>query len=290
MPLLLVECAIEPRQRRDFEDFEIALNRIAAEDDDGFDIMLDRGTLQTVVRGVSEQQLARVVDLMDRRFGIAVNVGAPQVSYRETLGRKADIDYTHKKQSGGSGEFARIKLTFQPGEPGSGYSFENKVVGGSVPKEFIPGVEKGLEASRETGVLAGFPVIDFKVTLTDGNYHDVDSSVRAFEAAARGAFKESLVKAQCKLLEPVMKVDITAPNDCVSAVVGDLKLRRAEDLTIEPCRIGALVPLANMLGYAITLEELTAKRGAYEMVFDRYALVSPPRDDGPFRPAIGMRA
>jgi elongation factor G len=290
VPLLLVELAIEPRLRRDVKDFEVALNRLAAEGDNGFDITIDRETGQTIVRGVSEQQLARVVDVVDRRFGIAVNVCPPQAAYREALGRKVEIDYTHKKQSNGRGEFARIKLTFEPGAPGSGYSFESRIVGDSVPKEFLPGIEKTLAACRKNGVLAGFPVIDFKVTLTDGNYHDVDSSVMAFEAAARGAFREGLVKAACRLLEPVMKVDVTVPNDCVSAVVHDLTMRQGEGVTVEPCRIDALVRLAHMFGYAKVLDELTAKRGEYVMVFARYVPVPLSNDDGPFRPAVGMRA
>jgi elongation factor G len=286
----LVEIAIEPISRTSFDDFEVALNRLAAEDVEGFGIATDRETGQTVIKGLSEQHLVRILDRLKSRFGIAAIVGAPQVAYRETLSRRSEIDYTHKKQSGGSGQFARIKLVFEPGEPGSGYHFESKIVGGSVPKEYIPGVEKGLEVSRDSGVLAGFPVIDYKVTLIDGAYHDVDSSVLAFEIAARAAFKEGLQKAQCKLLEPIMKVDVTAPNDCVATVVTDLKRRRADALSIEPCRIDALVPLANMFGYENTLREMTAKRGSFTVAFDRYAPVPSPDDDGPFAPAVGMRA
>jgi len=285
MPFL-VELAIEPQTRADAGQLDEALRRLVAEDV-GFAVSQDAETSQTIIKGQSEQHLEVIVDRLQREC--AVNVGAPQVAYRETLGRRSEIDYTHKKQSGGSGQFARIKLVFEPGEPGSGYSFESKIVGGSVPKEFIPGVEKGLAASRDTGVLAGFPVIDFKVTLIDGAYHDVDSSVLAFEIAARQAFKEGLQKAQCKLLEPIMKVDITVPNDSVSVVVQDLTKRRAEAISVEPCRIDALVPLANIFGYANTLRELTDKRGTFTMVFDHYAPVSPPPDDR-FRPAVGMRA
>ena len=285
MPFL-VELAIEPQTRADAGQLDEALRRLVAEDV-GFAVSQDAETSQTIIKGQSEQHLEVIVDRLQREC--AVNVGAPQVAYRETLGRRSEIDYTHKKQSGGSGQFARIKLGFEPGEPGSGYSFESMIVGGSVPKEFIPGVEKGLAASRDTGVLAGFPVIDFKVTLIDGAYHDVDSSVLAFEIAARQAFKEGLQKAQCKLLEPIMKVDITVPNDSVSVVVQDLTKRRAEAISVEPCRIDALVPLANIFGYANTLRELTDKRGTFTMVFDHYAPVSPPPDDR-FRPAVGMRA
>ena len=207
----------------------------------------------------------------------AINCGAPQVAYREALGRKAEIDYTHKKQSGGSGQFARIKLVFQPGEPGSGYSFESKIVGGSVPKEYIPGVEKGLEASRETGVLAGFPVIDFNVTLIDGAYHDVDSSVLAFEIAARQAFKEGLQKAQCKLLEPIMKVEVVTPEDYMGDCIGDLNSRRGQIQGMEARGnaqvINAMVPLANMFGYVNTLRSMTQGRASYTMTFDHYAPV-----------------
>jgi len=290
MKPFLVELAIEPKSRRDFEDFKVALNRLAAADEHGFDIWSDSETGQTIVRGLSEQHLEGLVDRLGSKYGVAVNVGAPQVAYRETLGRRAEIDYTHKKQSGGSGQFARIKLVFEPGQPGSGYHFESKIVGGSVPKDYIPGVEKGLEASRKSGVLAGFPVIDFKVTLIDGAYHDVDSSVLAFEIAARAAFKEGLQKAQCKLLEPIMKVDITVPNDCVSVVVQDLKTRRGAAISVEPCRIDALVPLAIMFGYANTLAAMTAKRGSFTMAFDHYAPVAMPPDDDPFAPAVAQRA
>ena len=190
-----------------------------------------------------------VIERLKVEFGIAVNVGAPQVAYRETLGRKSETDYTHKKQSGGSGQFARVLLKFEPGAPGSGYSFKSKIVGSSVPEEFIPGVEKGLEASRKTGVLAGFPVIDFKATLVDGAYHDVDSSVLAFEIAARVAFRESLAKAQCKLLEPIMKVEVTTPLGFENDVMSDLNTRRARhhgrEIRGNAQVVHALVPLAS---------------------------------------------
>jgi elongation factor G len=294
MPPLLVEVAIEPRSGNRSEEFEVALNWSAAEDDEGCDIQIDRETRQTVIRGLSEQHLERIIGRVSSKFGIAVNVSAPQVAYRETLGRKSEIDYTHKKQSGGSGQFARIKLVFEPGQPGSGYSFESKIVGGSVPKEFISGVEKGLAASRETGVFAGFPVIDFKSTLVDGNYHDVDSSVMAVEIAARGAFREGLVKAQCKLLEPIMKVEVVTPEDYMGDCIGDLNSRRGQILGMETRGnaqvIDAMVPLANMFGYANSLKELTNKRGSFAMLFDHYAPVAMPPDDDTFPPAVGMRA
>jgi elongation factor G len=180
MPPVLIELAIEPKSRADQEKLHQALGRLVKEDPT-FRVSTDPETGQTVIKGETEHQLELVIERLQREFGIAINVGGPQVAYRETLGRRSEVDYAHKKQSGGSGQFARIKVVFEPGAPGSGYSFESKIIGGSIPKEFIPGVEKGLAASRETGVLAGFPVIDFKATLVDGNYHDVDSSVLAFE-------------------------------------------------------------------------------------------------------------
>ena len=303
MPPFLVEIAIEPKSRRDIEpksrrdisDFEVALNRLAAEDEHGFAIQIDRETGQTVAGGLSEQHLEWLVDRLGSRFGIAVNVGAPQVAYRETLGRRAEIDYTHKKQSGGSGQFARLKLVFEPGAPGSGYHFESRIVGASVPEEYIPGVERGLKAAREMGVLAGFPVIDFKVTLVDGAYHDVDSSALAFETAAWAAFREGLQKARCKLLEPIMKVEVVTPEDYLGEVIGDLNTRRGQIQGMEARGdaqvVTAMVPLANMFGYVNTLRSMTQGRAAYTMAFDRYAPVPmPPDDDDPFAPATALRA
>ena len=294
MTPFLVEMAIESKSRRDFDDFLVALNRLAAEDEHGFDIQIDRETGQTVVRGLSEQHLAGLVESMGRKFGIAVNAGAPQVAYRERLGRRAEIDYTLKQQWRGAGHFARIKLVFEPGEPGSGYSFESKIVGGSVPKEYIPGVERGIEASCQTGVLAGFPVVDLKATLIDGAYHDVDSSLTAFEIAARVAFKEGLAKAQCQLLEPVMRVEVVTPEDCLGEVIGDLNNRRGRIEGMEARGdehvINAMVPLANMFGYANTLRSMTQRRGSYTIAFDHYAPVPmPPDDDDPSAPAVALR-
>ena len=275
-PEPVIELAIEPKSKADQEKLGQALGRLVQEDPT-FRVTTDPETGQTVIKGMGELHLEIKVDILRRTYKVEANVGAPQVAYRETLGRKADIDYTHKKQSGGSGQFARVKLTFEPGEPGSGYSFENKIVGGSIPKEFIPGVEKGLEASRETGVLAGFPVIDFRVTLTDGNYHDVDSSVLAFEIAARAAFKEGLAKAQCKLLEPIMKVEVVTPDDYMGDCIGDLNSRRGQILGMNARGnaqvIDAMVPLANMFGYVNTLRSMTQGRAAYSMTFDHYAAV-----------------
>ena len=275
MPIL-VEVAIEARALADQTKLVAALQELAVQEA-SLGVASDSATGQTVLGGETESQLELVIERLHRQFGIATTVGAPQVAYRETLGRKSEIDYTHKKQSGGSGQFARIKVVFEPGAPGSGYSFESKVVGGSIPKEFIPGVEKGLAASRETDVLAGFPVIDFKATLIDGNYHDVDSSVLAFEIAARAAFREGLAKAQCKLLEPIMKVEVVTPDDYMGDCIGDLNSRRGQILGMDARGnaqvIEAMVPLANMFGYVNTLRSMTQGRAAYTMTFDHYAPV-----------------
>ena len=271
-----IELAIEAQARTDQERLWVVLEMLAAVDR-SVDVMVDRQTGQTILKGPDEFHLEFVIERLKVEFGIAVNVGAPQVAYRETLGHRSEIDYTHKKQTGGSGQFAHIKIVFEPGAPGSGYSFENKVVGGSIPKEFIPGVEKGLAASRETGVLAGFPVIDFKATLIDGAYHDVDSSVLAFEIAARAAFRDGLAKAQCKLLEPIMKVEVVTPDDYMGDCIGDLNSRRGQILGMDARGnaqvIDAMVPLANMFGYVNTLRSMTQGRAAYTMTFDHYAPV-----------------
>jgi elongation factor G len=280
---VLIELAIEGS----------ALQRLVAREA-SLGAVTDPETGQTVLGGETEAQLELVIGRLQLEFGVAIDVGAPQVAYRETLGRKSEIDYTHKKQSGGSGQFARIKLAFEPGEPSSGYSFESKIVGGAVPKEFIPDVEKGLAASRKTGVLAGFPVIDFRATLIDGACHNVDSSVLAFEIAARVAFREGLANAQCKLLEPIMKVEMTTPLGFENDVISDLNMRRARHHGLETRGnaqvIHVLVPLANMFGYANSLKELTQRHGAYGMIFDHYVPIPGPDDDESFPPAVGMRA
>jgi elongation factor G len=226
---------------------------------------------------MGELHLEIIVDRMKREFKVDANIGAPQVAYRETITRPAEIDYTHKKQTGGAGQYARIKIRFEPLPPGSGFQFENSVVGGAVPKEYVPGVEKGLKASTENGVLAGFPVIDLKAELIDGAYHDVDSSVLAFEIAARAAFREGLAKAQCKLLEPIMKVEVVTPDDYMGDCIGDLNSRRGQILGMDARGnaqvIDAMVPLANMFGYVNTLRSMTQGRAAYTMTFDHYAPV-----------------
>jgi elongation factor G len=214
---------------------------------------------------------------MKRDYKVDANIGAPQVAYRETISRTADVDYTHKKQTGGSGQFARIKVRFEPLPPGSGFEFENDVVGGNVPKEYIPGVEKGIKGSMDSGPLAGFPVIDFKATLYDGAYHDVDSSVLAFEIAARAAFKEGIMKAGPKLLEPMMRVEVVTPEDYMGDVIGDLNSRRGQvtgmDSRGNARVVTAMVPLANMFGYVNTLRSMSQGRAQYTMHFDHYEQV-----------------
>jgi elongation factor G len=272
----VIELAIEPKSKTDQEKMGQALSRLAQEDPT-FRVTTDQESGQTVIKGMGELHLEIKVDILKRQYKVECNVGAPQVAYRETISKRAEIDYTHKKQSGGSGQFARIKLVFEPQEPGAGYKFESEIVGGAVPKEFIPGVAKGLESSRDSGVLAGFPLIDFKATLIDGAYHDVDSSVLAFEIAARAAFREGIPKAGPKLLEPIMKVEVVTPEEYMGDCIGDLNSRRGQIQGMEARGnaqvINAMVPLANMFGYVNTLRSMTQGRAAYSMTFDHYAAV-----------------
>jgi elongation factor G len=272
----VIEIAIEPKTKADQEKMGMALVRLAQEDP-SFRVTTDQESGQTILKGMGELHLEIKVDILKRTYKIDANVGAPQVAYRETITRPADIDYTHKKQTGGSGQFARVKMHFEPLPPGSGFSFESKVVGGTVPKEYIPGVEKGVKGSLDNGVLAGFPVIDFKVELTDGAYHEVDSSALAFEIAARAAMKEGLAKASPKLLEPIMKVEVVTPRDYMGDVIGDLNSRRGR-ITGQDQRgnaevINAMVPLANMFGYVNTLRSMSQGRAQYSMTFDHYEQV-----------------
>jgi elongation factor G len=275
-PEPVIEIAIEPKTKGDQEKLALALQRLAAEDP-SFRVSTDPESGQTRLRGMGELHLDIKVDILRRTYKVDANIGAPQVAYRETLGRAADIDYTHKKQTGGTGQFARVKLTFEPLEPGSGFVFESAIVGGSVPKEYIPGVEKGLKSVMNSGPLAGFPVIDFKVTLTDGAFHDVDSSVLAFEIASRAAFREAAEKVQMKLLEPVMKVEVVSPEDYVGTVIGDLNSRRGmiqgQEMRGNATVINAMVPLANMFGYVNNLRSQTQGRANYTMQFDHYEAV-----------------
>ncbi len=269
----VIEVAVEPRTKADQEKMSTALQRLAAEDP-SFRVSVDHESGQTIIKGMGELHLEIIVDRMKREFKVDGNVGAPQVAYRETITSPGEIDYTHKKQSGGAGQFARIKLTFEPLERGEGFQFESKIVGGNVPREYIPGVEKGLNESMESGVIAGFPMIDVKATLIDGAYHDVDSSVMAFEIAARAAFREGIPKAKPVLLEPVMKVEVVTPEEYMGDVIGDLNSRRGNVTGMEPRGnanvIGAMVPLANMFGYVNTLRSMSQGRAQYTMVFDHY--------------------
>jgi elongation factor G len=269
----VIEVAVEPKTKGDQEKMGLALSRLAQEDP-SFRVKSDEESGQTVIAGMGELHLDIIVDRMKREFKVEANVGAPQVAYRETFTKITDVDYTHKKQSGGSGQFARVKMTIEPMAPGGGYEFENKIVGGSIPREYIPGVEKGIESVRENGVLAGFPMIDFRVTLHDGAFHDVDSSVMAFEIAARAAFREASQDAGAKLLEPIMQVEVVTPDEHMGDVIGDLNSRRGQVRGTEArgnaSVITAMVPLANMFGYVNTLRSMTQGRAQYSMMFDHY--------------------
>jgi len=272
----VIEVAVEPKTKADHEKMGTALGRLAQEDP-SFRVTTDHESGQTIIKGMGELHLEILVDRMKREFKVEANVGAPQVAYRETISSSFNVDYTHKKQSGGAGQFARVKITFDPGEPGSGYEFINKIKGGNIPTELIPGVEKGLVAQQQTGVMAGFPCIDFKATLTDGAYHDVDSSVLAFEIAARAAFREGIAKANPVLLEPMMKVEVVTPEEYMGDVIGDLNSRRGQVQEMSTRGnanvVDAMVPLANMFGYVNNLRSLTQGRANYSMQFDHYEQV-----------------
>jgi elongation factor G len=275
-PEPVIEVAVEPKTKADMEKMGVALARLAAEDP-SFRVTTDHDSGQTVIKGMGELHLDILVDRMRREFKVEANVGAPQVAYRETISKAYEIDYTHKKQSGGSGQYARVKMVFEPSQPGEGFVFESKIVGGSVPKEYIPGVQKGLEMSLDNGVIAGFPVTDFKATLIDGAYHDVDSSVLAFEIAARAAFREGVAKAGPKLLEPIMKVEVITPEEYMGDIIGDLNSRRGQVNGMDSRGIArvvnAEVPLASMFGYVNTLRSMSQGRAQYSMVFGHYAEV-----------------
>lgn len=275
-PEPVIEVAVEPKTKADQEKMGLALARLAAEDP-SFRVTSDYESGQTIIKGMGELHLDIIVDRMRREFKVDANVGAPQVAYRETITKAAEVDYTHKKQSGGAGQFARIKLRFEPVEVGEGYSFVSTIVGGAVPKEYIPGVEKGLLQAGETGVIAGFPMIDYKVTLFDGAYHDVDSSVLAFEIAARAAFREGVPKADPKLLEPIMKVEVVTPEEYMGDIIGDLNSRRGQvsgmDQRGNARVVDAFVPLASMFGYVNTLRSMSQGRAQFTMQFDHYEQV-----------------
>ena len=275
-PEPVIELAVEPKTTADQEKMGMALSRLAAEDP-SFRVSSDSETGQTVIKGMGELHLEIIVDRMKREFKVEANVGAPQVAYRETITKSTEIDYTHKKQSGGAGQFARVKIIFEPLEPGSGFQFESKIVGGSIPREYIPGVEKGLINISESGIVAGYPMIDYKATLVDGAFHDVDSSVLAFEIAAKAAFREGLPKAAPCLLEPIMKVEVVTPDEYMGDIIGDLNSRRGQMQGMDPRGnaqvINACVPLAEMFGYVSTLRGLSQGRAQYTMIFSHYEQV-----------------
>jgi elongation factor G len=276
-PEPVIEVAVEPKSKADQEKMGIALSRLAQEDP-SFRVASDPESGQTVIKGMGELHLDIIVDRMKREFKVEANVGAPQVAYRETITRRAEIDYTHKKQTGGSGQFARVKIVFQPQEDkAKGNEFVSSIVGGSVPREYIPGVEKGLTSAMETGVLVGFPVINVHAQLVDGAYHDVDSSVMAFEIAARAAFREGMQKAGPALLEPIMSVEVVTPEEYMGDIIGDLNSRRGQvagmDSRGNARVVEAMVPLANMFGYVNTLRSMSQGRAQYSMQFDHYEQV-----------------
>jgi elongation factor G len=272
-PSPVIEIAVEPKTKADQEKMSQGLARLAAEDP-SFRVETDMESGQTIMKGMGELHLDILVDRLKREFKVEANIGAPQVAYRETIGHEAEIVYTHKKQSGGSGQFAEVKMIITPTEPGEGYSFESRVVGGSVPKEYIPGVEKGIRSVMDSGPLAGFPVIDFKVALIEGKFHDVDSSVLAFEIAARMGMREGMRKAGAKLLEPIMKVEVITPEEYTGGIIGDLTSRRGQVSGQEPrgnaIAIDANVPLANMFGYINTLRSMSSGRAQFTMQFSHY--------------------
>jgi len=272
----VIEIAIEPKSKADQEKLGVALAKLAAEDP-SFRVSTDQESGQTILKGMGELHLDIKVDILKRTYRVDANIGAPQVAYREKITRTVTKDYLHRKQTGGSGQYAKIRIVVEPLPPGQGFVFENKVIGGAVPKEFIPGVEKGLESVLGSGVLAGFPVVDLKVTLVDGDSHDVDSSALAFEIAARSALREALREARSVLLEPIMKVEVVTPEEYTGSVIGDLNSRRGQiqgqDMRGNANVINAMVPLANMFGYVNTLRSMTQGRATFTMQFDHYAEV-----------------
>jgi elongation factor G len=273
-PEPVIEIAIEPKSKADQEKLGVALAKLAAEDP-SFRVSTDQESGQTILKGMGELHLDIKVDILRRTYKVDANIGAPQVAFRERVTKKAEVDYVHKKQTGGTGQFAAVSIVVEPNEPGKGYEFISKVVGGAVPKEYIPGVEKGLNSVLGSGVVAGFPVVDVKVTLVDGKYHDVDSSALAFEIASRAAFREALTKGKSVLLEPIMKVEVVTPEDYTGSVIGDLNSRRGQiqgqDMRGNANVINAMVPLMNMFGYVNNLRSMSQGRATFTMQFDHYA-------------------
>ncbi|RLJ40756.1 translation elongation factor 2 (EF-2/EF-G) [Litoreibacter meonggei] len=269
----VIEIAVEPKTKADQEKMSLGLQRLAAEDP-SFRVETDIESGQTIMKGMGELHLDILIDRLKREFKVEANIGAPQVAYRETIGHEVEHTYTHKKQSGGSGQFGEVKMIISPTEPGEGFSFESRIVGGAVPKEYIPGVEKGINSVMDSGPLAGFPVIDFKVALIDGKFHDVDSSILAFEIAARMCMREGMRKAGAKLLEPIMKVEVVTPDEYTGGIIGDLTSRRGQvqgqDSRGNAIAIECYVPLANMFGYINTLRSMSSGRANFTMQFDHY--------------------
>jgi elongation factor G len=275
-PEPVIEIAIEPKSKADQEKLGVALAKLAAEDP-SFRVSTDQESGQTILKGMGELHLDIKVDILKRTYKVDANIGAPQVAYRERISKPVTVDYTHKKQTGGTGQFAQVKIVAEPLPAGTGFMFENEIVGGAVPKEYIPGVEKGLESVLGAGILAGFPVVDLKVTLIDGRYHDVDSSALAFEIASRAALREALQKGGAVLLEPIMKVEVVTPEDYTGSVIGDLNSRRGQiqgqDMRGNANVINAMVPLANMFGYVNNLRSMSQGRATFTMQFDHYEQV-----------------
>ncbi|MBH5367541.1 hypothetical protein HZZ16_05340 [Bradyrhizobium sp. CNPSo 4016] len=290
---LLVELAIEPKSKADGQKLGIALAKLAA-DDPAFEMSIDHESGLTIIKSVSELHLDAKLDVLKRTYNIDLRVGEPQVAFRERITRPAEVEYTYKKQSGGSGQFAAVKLRIEQNELGKGYRFESRIAGSAVPKEYIPGVEKGIESVLSSGVVAGYPVIDIKVELIDGKYHDIDSSAQAFEIAARAAFRGALQKAGSVLLEPIMKVEVVTPEDYIGSIISGLNLRRGriqgQHARGNTAVINAIVPLMNMFGYVNDVRSMSQDRATVTMQFDHYAPAPSPENDPPFRPAIGMRA
>ena len=274
----VIEIAIEPKSKADQEKLGVALNKLAKEDP-SFRVSVDHESGQTRLRGMGELHLDIKVDILRRTYKVDANIGNPQVAYRESITKSVTQDYTHKKQTGGTGQFGRVKLVVEPNVKGAGFEFENKVVGGSVPKEFVPGIEKGIMSVMSAGPVLGFPVLDVKVTLIDGAYHEVDSSAIAFEIAARMCMREAFAKAGARLLEPIMAVEAVTPEEYTGSVIGDINSRRGQiqgqDMRGNANVIKAMVPLANMFGYVSQLRSMSQGRAQFTMQFDHYAPVPP---------------
>lgn len=269
----MIDISVEPKTKDSIEKMTLGLQKLAAEDP-SLRLKTDQETGQTILSGMGELHLEIIIDRLKREFGVEANIGAPQVAYRETITKTHTETYTHKKQTGGSGQYAEVTIVFEPLERNSGIVFENAIVGGAVPKEYIPAVEKGIRVQAETGVLAGFPTVDFKFTLVDGKYHDVDSSAMAFEIAAKACFREGMKKAGPVILEPIMDVEVTTPPDHVGDVVGDLNRRRgmiqSQDVVGTSVIVRAHVPLSEMFGYISDLRSMSKGRASFTMQFHHY--------------------